>query len=320
MSHTVHPPHRRLWSGLALDANVSGASAEAEEVGILGLPFDGASSFRRGSAGAPDRIRSLTPHIAPFTEDGEPLEGLRIHDYGNVETQATWDAFAANAETAAATALRHRFALFLGGDHAVTIPVFAAAARRLPGPIGLLHLDAHLDLMDRFEGRDWSHACTARRLIEAPNVDRSKVAFVGIRSWLDEERAFADEHPDMAIHPARAVWERGPTEISNAVCAQLRGAASIYVTIDIDVLDPAFAPGTGTPEAGGLSTRDLLELLRIVFRELPVRALDLVEVSPPLDPSDITSFAAAKVIYEVFGWVRACGGAETLKTDAKRSN
>ena len=314
MNDRVHPPHRRLWSGLAVHA---GESAGAHGIGILGLPFDGASSFRRGSAEAPDRIRSLTPHIAPVTEDGEPLEGLHIRDHGNVETSATWDAFAAAAETAAAAVLQHRFALFLGGDHAVTIPVFAAAARLLRGPIGLLHLDAHLDLMDRFEGRDWSHACTARRLIEAANVDRSRVAFVGIRSWLDEERAFAGEHPEMAIHTARAVWQRGPTEISGAVCAQLRGATSVYVTIDIDVLDPAFAPGTGTPEAGGLSTRDLLELLRIVFRELPVRALDVVEVSPPLDDSDITSFAAVKVIYEVFGWVRAWGFAEALDTGTK---
>ena len=124
----------------------------------------------------------------------------------------------------------------------------------------------------------------------------------------------------MAAADRRATLGVAAARTFAALCALALLTDRVYVTIDIDVLDPAFAPGTGTPEAGGLSTRDLLELLRIVFRELPVRALDLVEVSPPLDPSDITSFAAAKVIYEVFGWVRDGRVAETLETDAKRSN
>ncbi len=301
MSNRVDPPHRRVWSGLA----EIGEGDATVDVGILGLPFDGASSFRLGSAEAPDRIRSLTPHIAPFTEDGSSLGNLRIRDHGNVAPQPTWDAFATEVETAAANVLRHPFALFLGGDHAVTIPLFAAAAKALAGPIGVVHLDAHLDLMDTFEGRAWSHACTARRVLDSANVDPSRVAFVGIRSWLGDEQAFVDAHPEIAVHTARDVYAHGVRGTADAVCRQLNGVSSVYVTIDIDVLDPAFAPGTGTPEAGGLSTRDLLEFLRPVFRDLPVRALDLVEVSPPLDRSDVTSFAATKLIYEVLGWVLA---------------
>ena len=294
----MDPPHRQVWSGLASD------DPDAE-IGILGIPFDGASSFRRGSAEAPDRIRSLTPHTAPFTEEGNPLAALRVRDYGNVEADPACKAFSAAVTEAAPRVLRHPFALFLGGDHSVTIPLVTAAARTVEAPLGILHLDAHLDLMDTFEGLTWSHACTARRILNLPNVDPSLFAFVGTRSWLDDERAYLADHPEVGVHTARDVFVHGVAGTADCVCRQLDGVASVYVTIDIDVLDPAFAPGTGTPEAGGLSTRDLLEFLRPVFRNLPVRALDLVEVSPPLDPADVTSFAAVKILYEVFGWVRA---------------
>ncbi len=299
MTTSMDPPHRRVWSGLA-DAGEAGA-----EIGTLGIPFDGASSFRRGSAEAPDRIRSLTPHAAPFTEDGTPLAELRLRDYGNVKADPTWESLSTAVTEAASAVLRHPFALFLGGDHSVTIPLTTVVAQATEGPMGILQLDAHLDLMDTFEGKPWSHACTARRILDLPNVDPSLFAFVGTRSWLDDERAYLADHPEVGVHTARDIYCRGIDFIADEVCARLQDAAAVHITIDVDVLDPAFAPGTGTPEAGGLSTRELLEFLRLVFRDLPIRALDLVEVSPPLDHSDITSFAAIKIIYEVFGWVRA---------------
>jgi len=298
MTTSIDPPHRLPWSGLA-------TNDPDAEIGVLGIPYDGASSFRRGSAKAPDKLRSLTPHTAPFTEDGTPLTGLRLRDYGNVDVDPTREPFSAAVTEAASTVLRHPFALFLGGDHSVTIPLTAAVAQAADGPLGILQLDAHLDLMDTFEGLPWSHACTAHRILDLPNVDPSLFAFVGTRSWLDDERAYLADHPEVGVHTARDVYSRGIEPTAAVVCARLQDAAAVYITIDVDVLDPAFAPGTGTPEAGGLSTRDLLEFLRLVSRDLPVRALDLVEVSPPLDPSDVTSFAAIKIIYEVFGWVRA---------------
>jgi len=295
MATRMDPSHRLLWSGLATD------DAESD----IGIPFDSASSFLKGSAEAPDKIRSLTPHTAPFTEDGAPLAGLRLRDYGDVEASPTWESISAAAQEAASIVLRHPFAVFLGGDHSVTIPLTAATSWATDGPLGILQLDAHLDLMDTFEGLSWSHAYTARRILDLPEVDPSLFAFVRTRSWLGDERAYLADHPEVGVHTARDVCAHGVGRTADSVCRQLAGAASVYVTIDVDVLDPAFAPGTGTPEAGGLSTRDLLEILRRVFRDLPVRALDLVEVSPPLDHSDITSFAAIKVIYEVFGWVLA---------------
>jgi agmatinase len=121
---------------------------------------------------------------------------------------------------------------------------------------------------------------------------------------LEEEWDFLKEHPEITCYTARQCYRRGIEEIAGEVVERLQGVPSVYFTLDIDGLDPAYAPGTGTPEGGGLTTLDLLELVRVIFHELPVRALDVVEVSPPLDHSDITSFAALKAIYEAWGVVQ----------------
>ncbi len=294
----VRPAHRWLWSGLSSDDPTA-------EIGVLGVPFDNATSYRKGAALAPARIREVTPHVTAGTEEGERLAGLRICDYGDVFVDLDWRRYFAAVEAQAARVLQHPFALFLGGDHSVTIPLTAAFSRAVRGQLGVVHLDAHPDLMDEFEGHRWSHACTERRVLELPNVAPHHLALVGLRSWVDAEWAFLKAHPEIGVHTARDVYRRGTEAVAQDVVAQLAGVEAVYLTLDIDGLDPACAPGTGTPEAGGLSTRELLELLRIFFTQLPVRAMDIVEVSPPLDHADITTFAAVKAIYEVFGWVYA---------------
>lgn len=297
MNNDHQPKHRKLWSGLTSDD----ASAE---VGILGIPYEGAASFRKGTAHAPARIRSLTPHVAPYTESGRALSGLRVRDLDDVDVSGDWAAVYDRIVKRVEELLEHPFAIVLGGDHSVTIPVFHAFSETVPEPLGYLHLDAHLDLMPTFEGRTWSHACTARRVLEAASISPEHTVFVGIRSWLDEEIAFLRDHPEIQVLTASTIAEGDMTSLVTSTLTPLRNAASVYVTVDIDVLDPAFAPGTGTPEAGGLSIRDLLRILRLAFEHLPIRALDVVEVSPPLDHSDITSFAAVKLLYEVFGWIK----------------
>lgn len=297
MNNDHQPKHRKLWSGLTSD------DANAE-VGILGIPYEGAASFRKGTAQAPARIRSLTPHVAPYTESGKALSGLRVRDLNDVDVSGDWIAVHDRIVKRVEELLEHPFAIVLGGDHSITIPVFHTFSETVPGPLGYLHLDAHLDLMPSFEGRTWSHACGARRVLEAASISPKHAVFAGIRSWLGEEIAFLRDHPEIQVLTASTIAEGDMTSLVTSTLTPLRNAASVYVTVDIDVLDPAFAPGTGTPEAGGLSTRDLLRILRLAFEHLPIRALDVVEVSPPLDHSDITSFAAVKLLYEVFGWIK----------------
>ncbi|MBU0596195.1 arginase family protein, partial [Candidatus Bipolaricaulota bacterium] len=226
MSRTENPPHRSLWSGLAIgDPNAV--------IGVLGVPFDGASSFRKGSAEAPKHIRSLTPHVAPMTEGGDSLAGVHVRDHGDVRIAAAWEATRQEAEREAAEVLRHPLAIFLGGDHSVTIPLASATAMATEGPMGVLHLDAHLDLMDTFEGVGWSHACALRRVLELPNTDPSRCAAVGIRSWLAEEAAFVEDHPHLLVRTARDVWRHGIDAAADEVCTQLQGVAAVYVTLDI---------------------------------------------------------------------------------------
>ena len=294
---SVQPAHRRVWSGLTV-------ASDAASVGILGVPFDGAVSFRPGAAHAPDRIRLFSQHATPISEEGHPLDQISVRDYGDVARDLDWARYFNSVTAAALQPLTHPFTLFLGGDHSVTIPLQRAFDQVVGQPFGILHIDAHPDLCDTFEGHRWSHACTERRALELANVRPENLVFCGIRSWEQQELDLLAEQPSIGMHSARSLHQRGVEAVAADVVEQLARVGAIYLTLDIDCLDPAYAPGTGTPEAGGLTSRQLLEFLRIVFAKLPIRAMDIVEVSPPLDYSDITTVAALKVIYEVFGWLQ----------------
>jgi agmatinase len=264
---------------------------------VLGVPFDGGMSYRCGAGFAPARMRELSTHMACCADEGQPLR-LGVRDYGDVPTDLDWSRYFQAVEDRALAVLEHPLALFLGGDHSVTIPLMRACDRAWEEPFGVLHFDAHPDLFDVYDGHRWSHACTERRALELPRLSPERLVFVGLRSIAREEWEFLEAHPEIPIYTARQCHRRGMDTIAEEVLEKLGGVRSVYVTIDIDGLDPAYAPGTGYTEAGGPSTRDLLELVRPICRELPVRAMDIVEVAPPLDHADITSSAALKVMYE----------------------
>lgn len=288
-------------------------SPDNADVGIVGIPFDGGTGGRIGTAEAPSYLRELARHKTLTTEDGLFLTGNTIYDYGDVELGKNWEEFCDNAMNLAAKALSHRFALFLGGDHSVTIPLTKAFDHSVQTTWGLIQIDAHPDLADIERGFRWSHACTARRALELPGLSTSKLAFVGLRSFMQEEMNWLHDHPETNWITAKACFQRGMDRVAESLVSQMAGLDAIYLTLDIDSLDPAFAPGTGTPQAGGLSTRDVLILLEKLFKELPIRAMDIVEVAPPLDHSDITGFAAIKFIYEVFGFQQQKLKGESLR-------
>lgn len=290
--------HHTRWSGLE-------SQAEDAEIAVLGIPFDNAVSWRGGARHAPERIRSITPHLAFSTEEGVMLS-IRVKDYGDMEPDLNWERFFEATEATAAQLInsRHKLPIFLGGDHSVGIPLFKAFAKNFSGPVGYIQFDSHADLADYFEGHPWSHANTARRNVEQPNLSPNHMAFVGLRSFLTEEVDYYAANPGIGWHTARDVYKKGIDTIAYQVVEQLKDVEAVYMSLDIDGIDPSCTPGTGTPEHGGPSTRECLEFLRIIFAQLPVKAMDIVEVSPPLDISDITSLAALKVLYEVFGFVQ----------------
>jgi len=274
---------------------------EDAKICIMGIPFDGGVSCGKGAALAPEVIRSLSRYLPPYTSCGDLITN-KIYDIGDVPIVLDWDTYYENVENAAFKLLKSdKFCFFIGGDHSTTIPVHKAFFKKFKDKrIGIIHFDSHSDICDEYDGHKWSHACTQKRAIEQLESPED-IAFVGIRSWEKDEVEYFKQHPEIFLKNAWTITKEGPQAIAKQLIEKFKVYDVVYLSLDIDVLDPAFAPGTGTPEAGGLTTKELMEILIELFKALPIGAMDLVEVSPSLDsPNNITSWAALKIMYEVF--------------------
>ena len=279
---------------------------EGASVTLAGIPYDGSATYRKGAAQAPDRIRSLSGVMPPVTEDGRLLGGIAVHDLGDLEVgdsiETGWKAVADRL----AAVPRESLLTVLGGDHCTAIATLAAQARRHPG-LKVLWVDAHPDLCDFSRGGYWTCGCALRRGLEASGIEPSRVIIAGGRDFDPEELEFIAANGMLLISSAEIA--RDPAGAARKIAERLAGH-KVHVSFDIDVLDPAFAPGTEIPSAGGLTTRQALELLRTATADTTLVGLDLVEVSPPADHGDITTLAALKVIFEVWGLVKTARGAQ----------
>ena len=279
---------------------------EEANVCVMGVPFDGAVSCGKGTSLAPEVIRMLSRYLPATTETGKILSNIKIYDEGDVPADLNWERYYGAVETEAYMLLKEeKFCLFLGGDHSVTIPLQKAFGKYFKEQgkrkIGIIHFDSHADICDTYDGHKWSHACTERRAVEDV-ITPGDLAFVGLRSYETEELAYFRLHPEVLVIKAYDVFKEGYVAAYKKLEERFRDYDAVYFTLDIDVLDPAFAPGTGTPEAGGLSSREMIEFTKLMIANLPIKVMDVVEVSPPLDQkNNITSWAALKIIYEVLG-------------------
>lgn len=289
----------QAWSGMLTN------DVQEADVLLKGIAFDNAASVGKGTAEGPNRMRQISETMPPYDEVGNKLEPFFINDRGNFAPDLNWKRFFSTIEEEAYEMMSTgKFCLFLGGDHSVSIPLTKAFGRvhKDAKKVGYIHFDSHGDLCDSFEGSEWSHGCPARRAVDnISNLTDDGMTFVGIRSFEDEEIEFHSEHKNVLTIRADEVYDNGPDYVIETLKKRYEGYDVIYLTLDIDVLDPAFAPGTGTPECGGLSTRELMKIIKNIITTLPIAAMDIVEVSPPLDSSDITTWAALKVIYSIFG-------------------
>lgn len=273
------------------------------DVCIMSIPFDSAVSCGKGAALAPEVMRGLSRYLPPTTEEGHRIDKLKVYDYGDVPIDLNWDRYYSTVEDEALSLMRGgAFCLFIGGDHSVTIPLHRAFGKNNEGKkIGIIHFDSHSDICDEYDGHKWSHACTERRAVEDV-IEPSGLSLVGIRSWEAEEIDYLNDHPEVLLIKACDIHKNGYEYVCRKLEEKYEDYDAVYFTLDIDVLDPAYAPGTGTPEAGGLTSRELIEIVKFMIARLPIRAMDIVEVSPPLDGvNNITSWTALKIIYEVFG-------------------
>ena len=278
------------------------------DVAILGIPFDSGTSYRPGARFGPQAIRQASRHLRYNYHpnyDTEPFKTIQVADAGDVACNPF------SIEEAIATIESDATALFekapaivsLGGDHTIAVPLLRAV-NRVAGQVALVHFDAHLDTWDTYFGAPYTHGTPFRRAAEEGLFNDSASMHVGIRGPLysrddlerDAELGFKVVHCDeLQSHGVDHVVKR----IRDRV-----GDCPLYLSIDIDVLDPAHAPGTGTPEIAGLSSRELVNIIR-GLQGLNLVAADIVEVAPAYDHAEITSLAAATIAFEMINLI-AC--------------
>lgn len=271
------------------------------DVVIVGVPWDSGVSYRPGARFAPAHIRQASRLLRPYNPAGDtyPFGYHQVVDAGDIAINP-FDIAAAIEElqdTATQLVLAGQTMVTLGGDHTIALPLLRSVAAA-HGPVAVLHFDAHLDTWDTYFGAEYTHGTPFRRAVEEGVVDTEALCHVGTRGPLYGHADLSDDRRfGFGIVSSNDVYRWGVDE----VVARLRdrvGSRPLYISIDIDVLDPAFAPGTGTPEAGGLLSWQLLEIVR-GLRGLNVVGADLVEVLPASDHAEITGIAASHLVYEI---------------------
>ena len=276
-------------------------SAEGLDVGFIGIPMDIGTSWRSGTRFGPKQLRQESAMIRPYNiqTGAAPFDALNCADLGDVaiNTFSLSDTIRIITEAYDAH-LKHDFIpVGLGGDHTMTLPILRSIAKK-HGPVALVHVDAHADVNDEMFGERETHGTVFRRAYEEGLMVANKVHQIGLRGTGYTADDFT-EAAGWGFHQylAPSLWHKSLTPLAKEIKAQI-GEHPTYITYDIDSLDPAYAPGTGTPEIGGLTTPQAMELIR-GLRGLNIVGCDLVEVSPPYDPSGNTALTGANLIFEL---------------------
>ncbi|GAB97329.1 agmatinase [Kineosphaera limosa] len=271
------------------------------DIGILGVLFDSGVSYRPGARFGPGHIRASSKLLRNYNpiQDVEPFGVQQVADAGDLAVNPfdIDDAIAGIDAGYRATLDTCGRILTIGGDHTIALPILRVL-HEAHGPVAVLHFDAHLDTWDTYFGAAYTHGTPFRRASEEGLIDKTGSMHVGIRGPLYSRKDLTDDEVlGFQVVGSHQLDDMGAAGVAERIRARM-GDRPIYVSIDIDVLDPAAAPGTGTPEAGGLTSRELLAILRSL-QGLNLVGADIVEVSPAYDHAEITGIAAAHVGYEL---------------------
>ena len=282
------------------------------DVAIVGAPFDLATTNRPGARFGPRAIRTAAYEPGTYHLDlgGEIFEELRVVDVGEAHCPHgdTATSHANIRQRVHEVARRGIVPIILGGDHSITWPAATAVADVYGhGNIGVVHFDAHADTADIIDGNLASHGTPIRRLIESGAVPGDRFVQVGLRGYWPPAETFEwMKGQGMVWHTMQEIWERGfKAVLDSAVGEALATADHLYISVDVDSMDPAHAPGTGTPEPGGIVAADLLRAVRELARRHHVVGMDGVEDAPPYDVSDLTVNAAHRLVFEALGGMAA---------------
>lgn len=293
---------------------------------ILGAPFDGGTSHRPGCRFGPQAIRltdylphdGSRPHLAL---DVDALRELAVSDLGDIEMPSgDIERSLARLEGAVTRiAATGTVPVVLGGDHSITWPDATGVAHHVGwGRLALIHFDAHADTGDVQFGSLYGHGTPMRRLIDSGAVRGDRFLQIGLRGYWPEPATLSwMAEQGMRSFEMTEVVARGlPAVLDSAFEIALDGCEAVFLSVDVDVVDPGMAPGTGTPEPGGLSSRELLDAVRRICMELPVAGIDVVEVSPPYDHAEVTAYLANRVVLEALSglaWQRRSARDESVR-------
>lgn len=276
-------------------------SPEGAEIGFFGVPFDGATTNRPGARHGPRALRDASTMIRMVNQASRiaPFHTARVADFGDATVNLTDIAHTLELVETQIAALRAGgvVPIMLGGDHLMSLPVLRALAK--DGPLGFVLFDAHTDLFDGyFGGVKYTHGTPFRRAVEEGLLDTSRMMQIGIRgtTYDGEDRAFAAAN-GIRIVPIEEFRARGVADVM-AEARTILSDGPAYLSFDIDGIDPALAPGTGTPEIGGFTTFEAQQMLR-ALDGVNIVGADLVEVAPPFDPSGMTAWIGASVLFEI---------------------
>ena len=286
---------------------INNCNLEQANLIAVGIPWDHSSSYRKGSSKAPDLIRQATTSALynQFSETQiDLISKWQLFDYGNIENSND-DPLA--CQQAVLTSLKEIYSknttssfLFFGGDHLITcfsfISLFKSGFYNNKN-VGIIYLDAHPDLYNDYEGDKYSHACVLRRIIDETNIRTSNILQVGLRALTPKQIEYANQNRIKMI--SRKEFQTHGPEGTAQIAKEMfnKKVDSIYLSIDLDIFDPSFAPGIGNPEPGGLITTEIVDFLH-GLSGLPLHAFDIVEYNPKFDNSQITAFLAAKLCRE----------------------
>jgi agmatinase len=274
---------------------------EELDIAIIGIPFDGGTTYRPGPRFGPRNVRVQSAIIRPWNPvlNVNPFAKYRIADFGDLSVNplSIEDTFRRIEQGLAPVLAAGARTACVGGDHSISLPILRAIAEKQGGPVNLIQFDAHNDLWDEYFGSKYSHGTPFRRAFEEGLLKDGGVLQVGLRGQVygEDDFDFAKQH-QVRMVTAEQFHEKGLPQVRRHLAAFKN--KPVYVTLDIDSVDPAYAPGTGTPQVGGFTSHQILQLVR-ALRGLNIIGCDVVEVSPPYDTGELTSLLAANLLYEL---------------------
>lgn len=298
------PMQRPRYTGLASFFRlpyVEDFEANPPEIGVCGVPFDGGVTNRPGPRHGPREVRNMSSFIRRMNQATgvSPFEAAKCADIGDAWIRKPYELTGAHAEIEDFFARAHKAGirpLTCGGDHSISLPILRALAKEQP--LGMIHIDAHADTGDNYMGSRFHHGAPFKIAVDEGLLDPKKVVQIGIRGSVHSMDMWKFSYDSgMRVMLIEEVEDRG-WKACMEEARQIVGDAPIYVSFDIDSLDPVFAPGTGTPEAGGLTMREAQGMCRMLGG-LDIRGADMVEVSPPFDSENITALNGATIMFEI---------------------